>query len=168
MLLVWMSRSAIPARFSPARTRSICAAFCASAARAVVARVITPAEMIATSGTRVASPVALMSSRVPDIWTTPPTACAPPALGTAAAPRSSAAKNPYRILFILPAGRGRRSPTGHGSGMNGAKRLDSPPLGNEAVDGEQDERADDGSDESGALSRVVPADHVPKPPGDEC
>jgi hypothetical protein len=42
------------------------AVFC-KAADAVGARETTPAEMIATSGTRVTSPVALMSRRVPAI-----------------------------------------------------------------------------------------------------
>ena len=67
-----MSLSSIPARFSAARTRSIRAAFSSIAAVAVGCSVCTPAEMIARSGTRVTSPVALMSSRVPLIsgtWT---------------------------------------------------------------------------------------------------
>jgi Na+/glutamate symporter len=42
-------------------------AFSCIAALAFGCRVTTPAEMIATSGTRVTSPVALMSSRVPVI-----------------------------------------------------------------------------------------------------
>jgi hypothetical protein len=68
--LVWMSLSSIPARLSAARTRSIRAAFCWIAAEAVVARVTTPVEMMATSGTRVTSPLAETSSRVPAIgWT---------------------------------------------------------------------------------------------------
>ena len=60
-----MSLSAIPARLSAARTRSICAALSAIAPVAVVDLVTTPAEMIARSGTRLTVPVALMSSRVP-------------------------------------------------------------------------------------------------------
>ena len=91
-MLVWMSRSAIPARFSAARTRSIRAAFSWIAAVAVGCRVTTPAEMIAMSGTRVTSPVALTSSRVPAIgWHRRWTACAAAAAGSAAAPSASAA-----------------------------------------------------------------------------
>ena len=70
-----MSLSSIPARFSAARTRSMLAAFSSIAAVAVGCRVCTPAEIIARSGTRVTSPVALMSSRVPVKTGTAATAC---------------------------------------------------------------------------------------------
>jgi hypothetical protein len=70
MFEVWMSRSAIPAAFNAARTRSIRAAFSLIAAVALAERVMTPAEIIATSGTRLTSPVAMTSSRVPEmVWT---------------------------------------------------------------------------------------------------
>jgi hypothetical protein len=60
-----MSRSAIPARFSACRTEAICRAFCSSAAVAVGAVVTTPALIRAMSGTRLTSPVATTSRRVP-------------------------------------------------------------------------------------------------------
>ena len=92
MLLVWMSRSSIPARFSAARTRSIRLAASWMAPLAVVERVTTPAEMIATSGTRVTSPVALMSSRVPAIdWVIDWAGWAAAAVENVAAPIISAA-----------------------------------------------------------------------------
>src|SRR5688572_6789615 len=65
MELVWMSRSAIPARFRAARTDAIWVAFWARAAVAVGATVTTPAEMRAMSGTRLTSPVVTTSRRVP-------------------------------------------------------------------------------------------------------
>jgi hypothetical protein len=67
MLLVWMSRSAIPARFSAARTRSIRAAFCWIAPLAVAERGHHAGGDDRDVGHAVTSPVALMSSRVPAI-----------------------------------------------------------------------------------------------------
>jgi hypothetical protein len=102
MLLVWISRSAIPERLSAARTRSIRVAFWESAALAVAARVTTPAEMIATSGTRVASPSALMSSRVPLTgWVNVGACCAWAAAERDAALRASAASKACLIVLIL-------------------------------------------------------------------
>ena len=66
-MLVWMSRGWTPARASAARTRSIRAAFWRIASTAVGAWVTTPALIRTMSGTRVTSPVATMSSRVPPI-----------------------------------------------------------------------------------------------------
>jgi hypothetical protein len=63
--LVWMSRSAMPARFRAARTDAIWVAFWASAAVAVGATVTTPELIRAMSGTRLTSPVVTTSRRVP-------------------------------------------------------------------------------------------------------
>ena len=95
-----MSRSATPARLSAAITRSIRAAFSRTASDAVAARVTTPDEMMATSGTRVTSPVALTSSRVPPIVCVivgPDWAYA--AVGAQTAPSAAAS----RIFFMVQA-----------------------------------------------------------------
>ena len=65
MPLVWMSRSAIPAARIAAITLSICAAFARIAALASAAWVTTPVEIVAMSGTRLASADADTESRVP-------------------------------------------------------------------------------------------------------
>ena len=65
MPLVWMSRSAMPAPRRAAITLSICTAFARIAALASAAWVTTPVEMVATSGTRVASAVVAIDSNVP-------------------------------------------------------------------------------------------------------
>ena len=65
MPLVWMSRSAMPAAWIAAITLSICTALARIAALASAAWVTTPVEMVATSGTRVASAVADTDSSVP-------------------------------------------------------------------------------------------------------
>ena len=59
---------------------------------------ITPAEMMARSGTRVTSPVALMSSRVP-LMTGTGAVCAIALAGNAAAPRAIAVNRVLRIIF---------------------------------------------------------------------
>jgi hypothetical protein len=64
MPLVWMSRSAIPAARIATMT-PICAAFARIATMASVAWLTTPVEMVAASGTRVASADAETDSRVP-------------------------------------------------------------------------------------------------------
>ena len=63
MAEVWMSRSAIPERFSAATTRSIWRLLAPSASAAVVPWVTTPAEKTARSGTRLLRPSALKLSK---------------------------------------------------------------------------------------------------------
>src|SRR3954454_22895688 len=102
MLLVWISRSAIPACLSASRTLAIRVAACWIAPLAVAERVTTPAEMIARSGTRLTSPVALMSRRVPAIvWVVDGAGRPPAPAGRPAAPIASPARIAY-FIFGFP------------------------------------------------------------------
>src|SRR3546814_5679069 len=65
--LVWISRSAMPAARIAAITFSIWVAFARIAALASAAWVTIPAEIVATSGTRLASACADTDSRVPSL-----------------------------------------------------------------------------------------------------
>src|SRR5690554_6185805 len=67
MPLVWMSFSATPAARIASITRVICVAFSRMAVLALAAWVVTPAEAVAMSGARLASPLADTRSRVPSL-----------------------------------------------------------------------------------------------------
>ncbi|MNV84936.1 hypothetical protein D3C71_1788490 [compost metagenome] len=67
--LVCTSRSAMPAALIAASTLVICSAFWRMAVLPSTAWVTTPAESVATSGTRLASALAEMLSRVPSAGT---------------------------------------------------------------------------------------------------
>ena len=69
MPLVWMSFSAMPAALIAAITLAICSAFWRMAALPSTAWVTTPAEIVATSGTREASALAETESNVPSVGT---------------------------------------------------------------------------------------------------
>src|SRR6476469_142369 len=69
MPLVWMSRSGMPAALMAVMTLSICAALARMAAFASAAGVTTPAEIVATSGTRLDSASAETASKVPSAET---------------------------------------------------------------------------------------------------
>src|SRR5687768_14356799 len=145
MFEVWMSRSAIPAALSAARTRSIRAAFWLIAAVALAERVMTPAEMIATSGTRLTSPVALTSSRVPEmVWTNGCTTdCVWPIAGAATAASARAAKKACFIWMILMwtdmAREFARAPWLFAERLLLARRSGRPAAQDQAIDEQDDE-----------------------------
>src|SRR5688572_5618118 len=166
MLLVWMSRSAIPARFSAARTRSMRAAFWLIAAVAVAARVTTPAEILAMSGTRLTSPVTLTSSRVPlMVWTTG--TCAGAAAGSAIAARHNDASKADFILGILRLllMSARVTPLSWLFAEHDGPA--SSPTGDQPVDQQEDKGTDNRGNEARAIARPVPAQAVPDPTGQE-
>ena len=108
-----MSRSATPARFSAARTFSMRAAFWPIASLADTAWVVTPAEMVARSGTRLTSPVALISSRVPARdWITAGAGCAKAAAGNIIAPASAAGTANNLIITLSKNRQSRRAGRG--------------------------------------------------------
>ena len=69
MPLVWMSFSATPEALIEATTLAICSAFWRIAVLASAACVTTPVEIVATSGTRLASACADTESKVPSLGT---------------------------------------------------------------------------------------------------
>ena len=135
-----------------------------SAPVAVADRETTPAVMIATSGTRVTSPVAVTSSRVPAIVWVIEACCAAarptrqrrPASGR---PNSSHCNSPGNVHI-----QAQRSPERNGCFLN-ALESDPAAARDDPVDRENDEGADDRADEARALARLVPVEEMPKPSG---
>src|SRR3954453_11390630 len=102
--------------------------------------------MTATSGTRVVSPVALRSSRVPAmVWVTDGVCWAAAGAPSDAAPSSIASHVCFIVLVLLSSG-GQRSPNGHGWMMNVGEALQPAPSGDQAIKDEQNERANDCAD----------------------
>src|SRR5436190_11710654 len=168
MLLVWMSRSAIPAALSAARTWFIRLAACCSAPVALGERVTTPAEMIARSGTRVTSPVALISRRVPAIvCVTLGVCCAAAAAGSdAAAIVSAASKACLIVLISLVAHASRKlAPAPWLFAERGSPGSAAP--GDQPIDQQNQECADNCGDEARALAHAVPTDRVADPAGEQ-
>src|SRR4029078_9406947 len=169
MLLVWMSRSAIPAWRRASRTRAIRVAACWIAPLAVADRVTPPALMIATSGTRVTSPVAFMSSRVPAIvWVIAGACCAWAEAGTNAVPSASAARIGYFMRGVLY------------QSLNGGSLARQPWLfderfspasgavaDNQPGDEQDQKRAQNAGNEACALVLSVPADRMTDPSRDQ-
>src|SRR5918995_837676 len=140
MFEVWMSRSAIPARFSASRTRSIRAAISLIAAVALAERVMTPAEIMATSGT-------------------------PPAAGGTAAKKACFI---WTILMCAELARElARAPWLFAERLILAWRSGRPAAQDQAIDEQDDERPNDRGDEAGALARIVPADRLAEESGEQ-
>ena len=117
MPLVCTSRSAMPAARIAAITLSICTALARIAALASAAWVTTPVEMVATSGTRVASAEADTDSNVPcgEAMAISGDVCALAVMGTAMA-RERARNRGRRIMVDSESMRAKRA-----RGMVGAR-----------------------------------------------
>src|SRR5687768_14714309 len=165
-----MSRSAMPAARNAVRTASIRAAFWRIASTAVVAWVTTPALIRTRSGTRATSPVATTSRRVPLIGRTSFT-CA--AAGTAAADTAAVSSiaaaltletiwNSLRLAAQLAA-----RPIIPRAAARGLNRGEVPSLsaGDQPVDEQDQDRADDGGEEARAFARFVPAQRLAEETG---
>src|SRR5688500_14495573 len=166
-----MSRSAMPAARNAVRTASIRAAFWRIASTAVVAWVTTPALIRTRSGTRATSPVATTSRRVPLIGRIGLT-CA--TAGTAAADTAAVSSiaaaltletiwNSLRLAAQLAAR--AHHPACRCTRAEPKGNIRALAAGDQPVDEQDHDRADDGGEEARAFARFVPAQRLAEETG---